>query len=304
MLRKEDLRIGVFRGGVAVEREVSLESGLAVRDALVRKGYDVVDCVIDSAQKEHIANIIKTNNINFVFIVIHGEFGEDGQLQSILDELGVRYTGSGPKASENAMDKIKTHEILEDHDIVMPAYKVINSIEDVRKVKLPCVVKAHCAGSSIGVFLVNTEEELKKALDQALEISCKVLVEEFIQGREFTIGIMNDEVLPVVEISPKADFYDYQSKYVADDTGFIVPAQLDENITKMLQTIALSTYNALGCSGAARVDILLDSRAQAYVLELNSIPGMTSHSLLPLAAAKTGLSFDDLCARIVQLTFY
>lgn len=305
MKEMKDLVVGVFRGGIAAEREVSLESGSAVLNALKHKGYNPVDCVIDSDKKEYIKEIIENNQIDLVFIVLHGEFGEDGQLQAILDDLGVKYTGSGPKSSYDAMDKIKTHEILHKNSIPMPEYNVFckDTIDNALDlVKFPCVVKPHYAGSSIGVRIVRNLSEWDEAVKAALDISDKLLVEEFISGREFTVGIIGNNVLPVVEIKAKSGFYDYKSKYEDENTGFVVPAQLDIQLSNKLQDLALETFKTLGCRGVARVDILLDNKAKPYVLELNSIPGMTSHSLLPLAALKNGLSFDDLCEKIVKLS--
>ena len=303
MLKK--IKIGVFRGGVSAEREISLESGEAVLKALLELGYNAVDCIIDSCDPLYIKEIVSDNSLDLVFIALHGEFGEDGQLQSILEQIDVCYTGSGPSASYDAMNKLRTHEILEHRGIVMPSYQMLVEGQDYNllAVDFPCIVKPYLGGSSFGIRIVNSIEQLSEACSKALEFSDKIIIEEYIAGREFTVGVIDGEVLPVVEIKVATEFYDYQSKYQDERTQFIVPAQLAEEVTKELQTISLNVFDALGCKGAARIDIMLDVKSRPYVLELNSIPGMTSHSLLPLAATKNGLSFNDLCEKITRLSY-
>lgn len=299
----KNIKIGVFRGGVSAEREVSLVSGAAVFDALKVSGYDVVDCVIDDAAPEYIEDIVKQHGIELVFIVLHGEFGEDGTLQQILDDIGVKYTGSGSQASRDAMDKVRTHEIMQRNNISMPNYSIGTESRILNPESFPVVVKPAAAGSSFGVSIVKKAEEFRAACNEALKYSDTVLVEKYIKGRELTVGILGDTVLPVVEIRSRADFYDYKSKYEDDATEFIVPADIPDNIVMQAEKSAKQAYDALGCAGAVRVDFLLDDDERLYVLELNTIPGMTSHSLLPLAASKNGLSFFQVCEKIIQLSY-
>ena len=289
------LNIGVFRGGVSAEREVSLESGAAVVKALRSRGYRVTDVDIRSDEDEYIRQVIDGHGIDLVFIALHGEFGEDGQLQRILDDMKIPYTGSGPEASAAAMDKRETHRILEAAGIRMPAVYTPDTIQ------FPAVVKPPASGSSVGVRVVNSQGELDAAV--GANNHSPLLIEQYIKGRELTVGILDSKPLPVVEIVAAHGFYDYASKYEDNRTRFIVPAEMDSGVYDMVQDTAKRVFEALGCRHLGRVDILLDAGNTPWVLELNSIPGFTSHSLLPLAARNAGLSFEDLCETIISLAY-
>jgi D-alanine-D-alanine ligase len=297
----KNLNIGVFRGGVSAEREVSLQSGDAVVKALRGRGYRATDIDIRSDETEYIRQVIEGHDIDLVFIALHGEFGEDGQLQRILDEMNVPYTGSGAEASAAAMDKRETHRILEAAGIRMPAWCEFDPAMPHAPcpIPFPVVVKPPASGSSVGVRVVNTPEEFECAAGAVRE--SPLLIEQYIRGRELTVGILDGKPLPVVEIVAAYGFYDYASKYEDDRTRFIVPAELDLDLYSRVQLTGKRVFEALGCRHFGRVDVLLDERNIPWVLELNSIPGFTSHSLLPLAARNAGLSFEDLCEKIIRL---
>lgn len=295
-------KVGVLMGGVSSEREISLISGKAVAESLKRSLVDVVEIDITSSDVENIKKNVLEKDIDIAFIALHGEFGEDGQVQKILEDVEIAYTGSKVKASNLAMDKYLSKKLFIENNIPTADFKLIEGRDsDINIDKFPVVVKPNCSGSSLGVTIVNDENKLKEAVDYALNLSNKVVVEKYIKGREFTVGILDDRPLAVVEIVPKLKFYDYETKYSDDNlVDFIVPAPLEKNIYEQIRELGLSVHKALGARFFSRVDFILDEDQRPYVLELNSIPGFTTHSLLPLSAKACGIDFDNLILKITE----
>ena len=277
-------------------------SGEYVYNALKKRGYKCINIILNTRDKEEIKEIIQESEIDFVFPVLHGEFGEDGGFQKILEEMSIPYAGSDSNSSKIAMDKIATHKILEKNGILAPPYEVAESEKDLEKIEwTPAVVKPANGGSSLGVTIAKEKYQLIKAFRLAKEITDKVIVEKFIEGREVTVGIFDGKALPIIEVTPKEEFYDYYAKYDNDETEFVCPAKLPEDVYELIQAIALEVFKALGCRHFGRVDFRLDKNNQPYVLELNTIPGFTSHSLLPQSAKAAGYEFEDLCEKILQI---
>lgn len=304
-------RIGVLMGGPSAEREVSLNTGKAIVAALEEKGYQVAGIDLDPAR---FVEQLRENRIDIVFNALHGLFGEDGKLQGALEMLGVPYTGSGVLASAMAMDKAISKRLFMTADIPTPRYLLLQRSDGAGEEILqsilaefepPFVVKPSTQGSTIGLTIVQQEEELLTALEKAFSYDPAVLVEEFIDGSELTVGILGGkkpQALPIVEIVPYSGIYDYHAKYTKGATEYFVPARIDEETAKRTQEVALAAFDLLGCSGVARVDVRLDPSNHPYVLEVNTIPGMTATSLVPKAAAAAGVSFPELCERILLLT--
>lgn len=286
-------RIGVLMGGGSAEREISLKTGKSVYKALVERGFkEVVKIDVD----EDIAKKLRAKRIEVAFIALHGSPGEDGKIQGLLEIMGISYTGSGVLSSALCMDKVATKEVLHYHGILTPQFRILDvGSKTTGGLKLPCVVKPPGEGSAIGVTLVRKRSELKGAFKLAGRFSKTVLVESYIEGREVTVSVL-DEVtdLPVVEIRPDRDFYDFKAKYTAGNAEFIVPAKLKKIELKRVRAAALGSYKALKCRGAARVDIIIDLRGVPYVIEVNTVPGMTEMSLLPKAAISAGISYGAL----------
>ncbi len=286
-------RVAVLMGGPSDEREISLKSGAAVASGLRSAGYDV--CEVDVTGYE----VILPDGIEAVFIALHGEFGEDGQVQGILDDMGVPYTGSGAVGSRMAMDKVLTKRTFDKFGVPSPVYEVLRE-GDVRTLDLPVVVKPACQGSSIGVHCVFSEDEWDGALKDAFCYGEELLVEKFVAGRELTVGVVGRRALPVIEIVAADGWYGYEAKYTKGQTEYIVPAKIDDALAVEAQKIALKVFDALECSGFGRVDFILSDAGELDVLELNSIPGFTETSLLPKAAASAGIDFCELCDVIMQ----
>jgi len=287
-------KVAVVKGGPSSEREVSLRSGAAVARGLREAGYDVVEMDLTGR------TVDLPRDIEAVFIALHGEFGEDGQVQRLLEEKGIPYTGSSPEASALAFDKMRTKEILRGKGILTPRYEVL-AAGGRRTIDLPVVVKPSRQGSSIGVHRVFREEEWALAFADALRYDSELIVEEYIRGRELTVGVVGEQVLPAVEIVAPGDWYSYDAKYSGGKTKYIAPAPLSAGVADMCAVAALQTFRALGCRGMGRVDFRLSPDTSAFVLELNSIPGFTETSLLPKAAQAAGISFPELCAGIMEL---
>jgi len=303
-----DVKVGVLGGGVSSEREISLLSANEAYKVLRKNNIETVFIDITMRQEEKVKEMILNSNIDLAFIALHGEFGEDGKIQKILEELDIPYTGSGSLASYLAMDKIASKEIfikkgIPTADFVV--YEADQSIDDLTfNFKYPAVVKPFFSGSSVGVFIVNDKAELETALKKAIALQPKIIIEDYIKGREFTVGIFEDKPLAVVEIVLKSGYFDFTTKYNDGLAQFISPAKLDETIYKKIQDIALAAHYALGCKHFSRVDILLGSGCIPYVLEVNSIPGLTTHSLLPLSAKCCGMDFDELIVGMTQLALH
>ncbi len=311
VIRLQRKKIGVLMGGPSAEREVSLNTGNAIVSALQAKNYDVVGIDLDPV---HFVEQLRDNKIDIVFNALHGLYGEDGKLQGALEMLGIPYTGSGVLASAMAMDKAISKRLFVAAEIPTPRYQllkqrdgkgeaVLASILD--EFELPFVIKPSTQGSTIGLTIVQEAGELLIALEKAFEYDREVLVEEFIDGSELTVGILggdNPEVLPIIEIVPYSGIYDYHAKYTKGATEYFVPARIDEETARLTKEVALAAFKLLGCAGVARVDVRLDPSNHPYVLEVNTIPGMTATSLVPKAAAAVGMSFPDLCERILLMT--
>jgi len=286
-------KVAVLKGGISSEREVSLRSGAAVAQGLCAGGYDVVE--VDVVGKDFTV----PSGVEAVFVALHGTFGEDGGVQRILAGMGIPYTGSGAESCRIAFDKVLTRKRLEENGIPVPAGEVVKVSKD-RSIPVPLVVKPPCEGSSVGCHLVFEEADWSEAFADAARFSGTVLVEEYIPGRELTVGVVEGQVLPVVEIQTAGEWYDFEAKYVKGDTRYTVPAELSPEATARLQEIALKTFQCLDAEGFGRVDFRLSPEGRAYVLELNSIPGFTATSLLPKAAEAAGTGFSELCCRIME----
>lgn len=287
-------RITVLMGGVSAEREISLNSGRAVAAALASRGFDVIPFDVTSEQFELPAGT------DVVFIALHGTFGEDGQVQAFLDKTGVPYTGSDAASSRDAFDKIISKHCFERHGVNTPRYEVLRQGQP-RTLPLPVVVKPPRQGSSIGLAKVMREEEWAGAVELAAQYDRDILVECFIPGRELTVGVVGDQVLPIVEIRAPQGHYDYKAKYTKGATEYLCPAPIDPDATRACQELAWKTFTALRARGLGRVDIRLTDDGVPYVLELNSIPGFTETSLLPKAARAAGIEFAELCEKIARL---
>ncbi|MFC1497813.1 D-alanine--D-alanine ligase [Verrucomicrobiota bacterium] len=290
---KQFKKVAVLMGGPSTEREISLRSGNAVADGLRNAGYDVIEINIKDREFD------VPDGVEAAFIALHGEFGEDGEIQQILDKKGIPYTGSGSEASRIAFDKKLSKEIFIQKGIPTPEYEILNRGEK-RNFALPVVIKPLCQGSSIGIHRVLSECDWGQASEDTLSYEGSMIVEEYIKGRELTVGIIEDEALPVVEVVAPDEWYDYNAKYTKGTSRYLVPAPLDEEIKDACDKHGLDVFRALGCSGFARVDFRLSDNGKLYVLELNSIPGFTETSLLPMAAGEAGLDFSALCDRIMQ----
>lgn len=286
-------RIAVLKGGVSGEREVSLRSGAAVAAGLREAGYAVTEVDVTTRA------VTLPPGTDAVFIALHGEFGEDGAVQALLDGMGVPYTGSDAASSRAAFDKIMTKERLVAAGIPTPAFAVLQ--DGARpQLPLPAVVKPACQGSSIAIHCVRREAEWAAACADAGRFG-RSLVEAYVPGRELTVGVVGDEAFPVGEIIAPDAWYDYDAKYISDTTQYIFPADLEADVAQHCREMALETFRVMGCRGLARVDFRLPPGGEPTVLEINTIPGFTATSLLPKGAAAAGIGFDELCARILAL---
>jgi len=300
----DGVKVVVLGGGVSGERAVSLESSKNAWGALKRSGVDAVLLDVNTIDEKKLIAMIKETGAQMAFIALHGEFGEDGAIQAILGSILLPYTGSGPKASYDAMDKIRAKEIFIKNGISTPRYEVALTRDYRFTGAYPVVVKPFFSGSSLGVSIVNAPEALSAAIEEALKYKGgKALIEEYIDGRELTVGILDETALEVVEIVPKSGFYDFGNKYSDGVTDFLAPAPLADTTRKELKSLALRAHIALNCRHFSRVDIRLSSKKFPYVLEVNSIPGLTSHSLLPLSAKCLGISYDELILRMASLAW-
>ena len=303
MTRGEELpkKIAVLMGGPGSEREVSLATGRGVAKALRSLGAEVIEIDVRNEDFQ------LPNDVDLAFITIHGTFGEDGQIQKILERRGIAYTGEGVTTSEIAFDKTRTKERFLEHGVTTPPWEVIHAGER-PTIPLPIVVKPPRQGSTVGVVIVKNENELESAINEASKYDCELLIEEFVSGRELTIGVLGDQALPILEIIPKGGFYDFNNKYpflnpqAGGGAEHVCPANIDAKKTKEIQELALRAFRAAGLQVYARVDAILSENGQPFILEINNIPGMTETSLLPEAAAAVGIGYADLCARIIALS--
>ncbi|CNC26967.1 D-alanine--D-alanine ligase [Yersinia pseudotuberculosis] len=301
-------KVAVLLGGTSAEREVSLLSGQAVLAGLKEAGIDAYG--VDT--KDFPVTQLKEQGFDKVFIALHGRGGEDGTLQGVLEFLQLPYTGSGVMASALTMDKLRTKLVWQASGLPISPYVALNRqqfetlspeelVACVAKLGLPLIVKPSHEGSSVGMSKVDHASELQKALVEAFQHDSDVLIEKWLSGPEFTVAILGDEVLPSIRIQPPGVFYDYDAKYLSDKTQYFCPSGLSDESEQQLAALALQAYQALDCSGWGRVDVMQDSDGHFYLLEVNTSPGMTSHSLVPMAARQYGLSFSQLVARILML---
>ncbi|HEY8607228.1 MAG TPA: D-alanine--D-alanine ligase [Noviherbaspirillum sp.] len=302
-------KVGVLYGGRSAEREVSLMSGKGVLQALQSKGVDAHG--FDPAERS-LADLA-AEKFDRVFIALHGRYGEDGTLQGVLEQLGIPYTGSGVMASSIGMDKVMTKRIWLSHGLPTPRFAVLDAKETTAaelgklpaELGLPLMLKAPHEGSTIGIAKVSGEGDLQPGFDLCARYDEAVLAEEFIAGRELTVPVLGTgrgaRALPVVEIVAPQGNYDYEHKYFSDDTQYLCPAPLDDALTQRIQAIAVRAFNAVGSSGWARVDFMLRASDNApFLLEINTSPGMTGHSLVPMSARAAGMSYEDLCVEILR----
>lgn len=296
-------KVAVLMGGWSAEREVSLKSGAAVLAALLEKQVNAHKIDV---QRESIFDDFKNGQFDRAFIMLHGPGGEDGVIQSVLEVLQIPYTGSGVLASAIAMDKLRCKELLQGAGLPTPAYMTLEETTDMSYVGaslgFPIMVKPALEGSSIGISKVDEVSGLSKAWKIASKFGDDVLAEQWVQGKEFTVAILGENALPVIRLETKRDFYDYSAKYDDDDTQYHCPCGLSEEQESQLQRLALSVFKAVGAKGWGRVDIMSDEQGKPFIIEINTVPGMTSHSLVPMAAKEKGLSFVELVYEILSQT--
>lgn len=295
-------RVAVFMGGDSAERDVSLKSGKAVLAALLSAGVDAFAIDVRGC----LLKTVEDPDFDRVFIALHGRGGEDGTLQAILSQAGIPYTGSEMMASALAMDKLRTKYVFEGCALPTPKFRAMSATGQaariVQELAPPLSVKPSREGSSIGIRKVTTAAELAEAYEAAAALDPLVLVEEWIEGPEFTVSLLQDQALPAIGLSTDHVFYDYDAKYLADDTRYRIPCGLAPEDELRLQQLALDAFRVVGCRTWGRVDIMQDARGDFWLLEVNTVPGMTDHSLVPMAAKAAGISFEELVVRILEDT--
>lgn len=302
----QEISVALLAGGKSGEREISLVSGKAVYEALIEAGFLVTQ--IDPANKKDLVKLVE-GSFDVAFLALHGKLGEDGTIQGMLEILGVPYTGPGVWSSATAIDKAKTKVVYERVGVPTPKSVLLLSPDEmsasqvVEEFGTSCVIKAATEGSALGVYLCNSLEEIESALQKVFEIDDKVIIETLIKGDEYTVGVLGTKdprVLPVIQIIPINEFYDFESKYAEGGSKHVCPAPLSDDLTKKAQDIALLAHKGLECSGVSRTDLLLDEHGDFWALETNTIPGMTPTSLLPDAAQSIGMSFTELCIGLIS----
>ena len=293
-------RVAVLLGGKSAEREVSLKSGTMVLNALRSRGVDAHG--FDPKERD-VAALVK-ERFDRAFIALHGRFGEDGTVQGVLEWLGIPYTGSGVLASALAMGKLRTKRIWQAEGLPTAPYAVLTRESDLkavaRRLGTPLFVKPASEGSSVGMSKVKRAADLEEAFALAVNYDPVVIAEKFVDGPELTVGMLGEQVLPIIRIETPREFYDYEAKYIANDTRYLIPCGLPKAKERQLQALGLKAFRAVGCIGWGRVDLMLNRRGRPYLLEINTSPGMTDHSLVPMAARAIGLSYEDLCIKILE----
>ena len=292
-------KVAVLMGGRSGEREISLRSGNAVLAALVNAGVDAHGIDVD----EHIFNRLQDEKFKHAFIALHGRGGEDGCIQGGLEMIGLPYTGSGVMASSICMDKIMTKKIWLTMGIPTPRFSEIHDSTKFKDVAnhlgLPFIVKPSCEGSSLGIAKITSEAEFVVACLKAHAFSGELMAEEWVQGGEYTVSVLDDEALPVIQLQTPHDFYDFEAKYKSNDTQYLLPCGLEEMAEVQLQVQALQAFRATNATSWGRVDMMLDDQGKSWFLEVNTVPGMTDHSLVPMAAKHIGVDFQQLVLRIL-----
>ena len=292
-------KVLVLMGGWSNEREISLVSGSFVYDSLIKSGVNTIKLDLTKNNLNEIEKIRPDR----VFIILHGKGGEDGEIQKYLDSLNIPYTGSNSESSKLCMNKRSTKEILLSNDILTPNYEKISEMEisSIKKrFQYPFIVKPSAEGSSIGVYIVENDGDLERAISANEKISSDFIAEDYIEGLEYTVGILGDSALPVIKLLPPGKFYDFNAKYESDKMQYICPSQLDDSTEDELKKISLNCFKACGCKGWGRIDIIIDDKGNPWVIELNTVPGMTSHSLVPLAAKQRDIDFENLVLKILD----
>lgn len=293
-------KVAVLMGGISAEREVSLRSGQAVYEALLSAGVDAhsVDATPDSISR------LVDQSFDRAFIVLHGRWGEDGVLQGALETAGIPYTGSGVLGCALAMDKVRSKQIWQAIGLPTAPYRLLRSESDLEglidELGLPLFLKPNCEGSSVGVGKVTTADQLHSSYLESAKIGDDVLAESFLAGQELTVAILDGSPLPVVRMQAAGEFYDYHAKYQSDETQYFCPAGLSPNLEEEVRSLAMQAFEAVNCSGWGRVDIMLDASGRPFLLEVNPVPGMTDHSLVPMAAREEGISFSQLVVKILE----
>ena len=292
-------KIAVLMGGSSSEREVSLSSGKAMFAASAALGYDAISVEFKDDILSHLDTL---KSVDIVLIALHGGIGENGRIQGMFESLGIRYTGSDALSSTICMDKHISKLLAEDVGIATPRWKRIRKGQSIYKNEFdyPFVVKPNSEGSTIGLTIVHNENDYDSAVEEAFKYDDEILIEEFISGKEITVSIVGEDVLPIIEIRPEHGLYDYECKYTKGMTEYICPAELNEDLTKRIKQTAFEVYKLLKCRHYGRVDLRLDNNNQHWFLELNTLPGMTDTSLLPKAAKATGISFEQLIGKIIK----
>ncbi|MDD2523745.1 MAG: D-alanine--D-alanine ligase [Endomicrobiia bacterium] len=296
MKNLKNKKIGVLCGGTSSEREISLKSGKAVYNALKKLGLKAV--LVDV--NKNVALKLLKEKIDVAYITLHGPMGEDGTIQGMLEIMGIPYTGCGVFSSSASMDKIISKKIFEYSKIPTPQWVVIEKFKSVDEIKYPVVVKPATQGSAIGISIVKNKKEFPKAVKNAFSYDNKVLVEKYIKGTEITAGVLNGNSLPVIEIVPDGKFYDFKSKYTVGKSKHIIPPRLPQKVISNIQEIAIKVYKAFQCKSMCRVDMIVDKNNDIWVLEINTLPGMTETSLFPDAARAQGMSFENLVLEILK----
>ena len=291
-------KVAVLMGGTSNERDISLESGEAVLDALHRK--KVAAIAIDPKKD----NLEQLESFNRAFICLHGKGGEDGEIQIFLEDINVPYTGSGILSSSLGMDKFKSKTIWNSKNISTPDFMQVNHADDFKEASnfcgLPFFIKPANSGSSIGIAIINNEKDFILAFEEAYKIDKIVIVESFVVGNEYTLPIIHNKPFPIVEIKSRTEFYDYEAKYLRGDTEFICPVDIALPLVEDINKLCINAFNAIGCDGWGRVDFIIDKNKKIHIIEINTVPGLTSHSLVPMSARYAGVEFDDLVMMILE----
>jgi len=302
-MKRDYGKILVLMGGWSNEREISLISGESVFNSLVASKLDVIKLDLN---KDNIGKI-KGLNPDRIFIVLHGKGGEDGEIQLHLENLGIPYTGSGSESSKVCMNKKTTKKILLENNIRTPSYIKISKSTNIKDIEnsfnYPFVIKPTSEGSSIGVYVVEDRMSCKVAINENIKISNDVIVEEYIAGKEYTVGIVNNNALPVIKLIPPGKFYDFEAKYNSKETQYVCPSGLDQNTEEEIKKLSLNCFSLLNCRGWGRVDLIIDEQNKPWIIELNTVPGMTEHSLVPMAANHRNINFNELVLKILDTTF-
>ncbi len=292
------MKVAVIYGGSSAERDVSINTGEAVLKACLENNYDANSIIIKN-ENDKVFDTLKKYDI--VFNALHGTFGEDGSIQSLLEKNDILFTGSGSSSSKICMDKIKCKKILRKNNYLTPDWFELHNYTKITDSFLPCIVKPNAQGSTFGLSLVEEMSDLKLAVSNSLKFDKNVLLEKYISGREITVGILDGKALPIIEILPSHDLYDYKCKYTPGMTKYICPANLSLDLQNKIMSDSLKIFELLECEGYGRVDYIIDNNNNYYFLEINTLPGMTNTSLLPIAAKTAKISFNNLVKKIIDL---